>query len=203
MGELDFKDFLKHPKSYYLAAISIREETLAKHPNYKGGWSAKGVACLGVNDYAEAIKCFNIALEIDSRYTDALCYKGKTFIKLHYFEDAIRCYDRILQIEPASSEAWNNKGCCLARLERYEEAMSCLKKGIEIDPDCAGFYYNKACIESLRCKAHQSLGYLKQAIDLNKKYYPLAEVDPDLEFIWHHKEFKNLKRRNEHSTLPI
>ena len=72
-------------------------------------WNRKGLEYLNQNKCEEAIKCYDKALEIDSRYYKAWNNKGIALHKQGNIEESIKCYDKALQIAPEHKESLNNK----------------------------------------------------------------------------------------------
>jgi tetratricopeptide (TPR) repeat protein len=60
--------------------------------------------------FAEALKCFDKALEIDPKYMYAWVSKGLAFFNKEDYDQALVCYDKALEIDPNYTEAWNSKG---------------------------------------------------------------------------------------------
>jgi tetratricopeptide (TPR) repeat protein len=63
-------------------------------------WIAKGQVLDRSDRYAEAIECYDKALEIDPR-SGAWWWKGKTLYKLGRFQEALQCYDKSLETNPS------------------------------------------------------------------------------------------------------
>jgi formylglycine-generating enzyme required for sulfatase activity/DNA-directed RNA polymerase subunit RPC12/RpoP len=61
------------------------------------------------SNFEEAIKCYDKALEIDSRYYKAWNNKGIALHKQGKIEESIKCYDKALEIVPEHKESLHNK----------------------------------------------------------------------------------------------
>ena len=104
-------------------------------------WEGCSLAALERNE--EAIRCYDMALEIDSKQVDVWYDKGVISGMLGRHEEAIRCYDKILEINPEGVSAWSNKGLALDDLRRHEEAIRCYDKILEINPEGVSAWSNK------------------------------------------------------------
>lgn len=104
----------------------------------EGGWLAE------IQDWEEALACFDRALELNPRYVDAWNEKGVALAKSDRHEDALVCFDRALEINPRNEQVWSNKGEVLgADLGRWEEAMACCDRRLELNPFSADAWADK------------------------------------------------------------
>jgi len=63
-------------------------------------WYIKGNSCcFDKGDYAEGIKCFNKALELDPNYVDAWYGKGMALFDSGKYEECITSYEKALELE--------------------------------------------------------------------------------------------------------
>jgi tetratricopeptide (TPR) repeat protein len=82
--------------------------------------------------YREAIKYFDMALEINPRSDSAWSWKGKALNHLRRYAEAIVCFDKALAIRPVATEPRNGKAEALISLGRREEAIRCYDEGLEM-----------------------------------------------------------------------
>ena len=68
-------------------------------------WLKKGKYWLNKQEYEKAIECFDKALKIYSRLTEALIKKGIALLNLSKHNEALQCFNKALEIHPNSSEA--------------------------------------------------------------------------------------------------
>ncbi len=106
-------------------------------------YSAKGSPLSDKEEYDEAIKCYDKAIELDPKYSNAYNNKGWTLFKKEEYDEAIKCYDKAIELDPNCSGAYSNKGLALLKKEEYDEAIECCDKAIELDPNNSGAYSNK------------------------------------------------------------
>lgn len=166
--------------------ISKFEKALQINPNHEGAktylaksWIQKGSAynmcCFGKilnicgafcqcntqaeieKSYSNALLCYNKAIEVDPKSTEAWVRKGDLLGFYSKYSEAITCYDNAIRIDPKYKQAWNGKGKALEDLRRYTEAISCYDKAIEIDPKYAEAWSNK-------CDVLYKLGRYSEAI---------------------------------------
>lgn len=106
-------------------------------------WSNKGVSLNNLGKSAEAIACYDSALEINPRFAEAWMNKGVALGGLGKYQEAIACYDSAIEINPRYAMAWSNKGVALGRLGKYQEAIACHDRALEINPRNAEAWLNK------------------------------------------------------------
>lgn len=100
-------------------------------------WFDKGVALQEQKNYAEALACFQNAIDIKPDFIPAWVYKGICLEQLKQYEAAIACYNQAIQINPNVADLWYNKGTTYCTLKRYNDALSCFDRVLEIEPDNA------------------------------------------------------------------
>lgn len=149
---------------------------IAKKDLYK-----KGVNQMASEKLEEAIRSFDLALRIDSKYVDALIKKGYCHFHLDDYSQAITCYDKALTIDLNNAEAWNLKGLAYYRMKNHEKAMECAEKAIDVNPNDGMAWYNKACYLALMGRVEDSLDALKRAIEIDIAYAKKAVKDRDFE----------------------
>jgi tetratricopeptide (TPR) repeat protein len=100
---------------------------------YVHAWNNKGNALYELGKYNEAIKCYDKAIEIAPKNSDALMMKGMALNYLGVYDEAIECAEKFIEIEGDHAKALALKGEALGYKGRYKEAIECAKKAIEID----------------------------------------------------------------------
>ncbi|MGI0497515.1 tetratricopeptide repeat protein [Limnospira platensis CENA597] len=104
----------------------------------------QAVSYLNARNWAEAIKCCEEALKIDSDF--ALSYKTLGTIRQLQgdYVGAECCYHSALKIAPNFAEVHANLGSLYAQNQRWNEAINAYERAIEIRPDMGGVYRNLA-----------------------------------------------------------
>ena len=74
----------------------------------------------------EAIVCYDKAIELNPKSSDAYKYKGISMKKLGYEDKANECYDKALDINPNDAEANVKKAKIMILNEKLEEAVKYL-----------------------------------------------------------------------------
>ena len=100
-------------------------------------WFDKGVALQEKEKYAEALDCFQKAIDIKPDFSPAWVYKGISLEQLQRYGEAIASYNQAIQINPNVADLWYNKGATFCQLRQYDNALACIDKVLEIDPNHA------------------------------------------------------------------
>ena len=97
-------------------------------------WFHKGSELMNSEKYDEAIKAYDVAIEINPHDSKAWYYKGVALSELGMPDEALKAYDKVIKINPNNSDAWTNKGLTLTTSGKYDEAIKAYDKAIEINP---------------------------------------------------------------------
>jgi adenylate cyclase len=128
-------------------------------------------------DYELAIRMFEQAIAVDSKY--ALAYAGIADAYSHIYryseataanvEKANRASEQAVMLDPDSAEARASRGLALFISERYDEAESEFESATALNPNLfdAWYYYGLAC---------SSQGRVEKAAEL---YTKASEVNPE------------------------
>jgi tetratricopeptide (TPR) repeat protein len=84
---------------------------------------------------AEAISCYERALDLAPTSVDALYNLGNTYQDLGQPERAVAYFERALRLNPEAIELHNNLGTALQDLGRFDEAIGCYRKALALRPD--------------------------------------------------------------------
>jgi tetratricopeptide (TPR) repeat protein len=113
-------------------------------------WVIKGENYANRNNLKEAIKCFDIAFNLDHKNDFALGDKALMLDKLKKYDEALNIFSQALEINPNNPITWHNKGLTFARLNKLEDSIGCFNKALDLKQDYAKAWYNKGrCLEKL------------------------------------------------------
>lgn len=140
---------------------------------------SKGLDLVNIDNYEEALKYFDKALEINPKNSLAWHSKGVMLVKLGKNEEAIKCYDKALETDTKNADIWFNKGVALNKLKRYEEAIKSYDKAIEINDKYEDALVNKATI----------LGVIGKKEDCIKLCDKVLEINPKNDLAWYNRGY--------------
>ncbi|MDE1842017.1 MAG: tetratricopeptide repeat protein [Thaumarchaeota archaeon] len=116
----------------YTLALEYYDLILFKNPKNVTALINKGVTLQTLGKHAKAIKCYDLALEIDENL-DALVNKGSALHTLGKYHDAIDCYDNALKMQPKHALAMAYKGLSLGEIGLLKDAIKCFNAALKID----------------------------------------------------------------------
>jgi tetratricopeptide (TPR) repeat protein len=97
----------------------------------------KGQGLLNSDQAEKAVACFDEALLLDPRNSEALVKKGSALERLKRLEDAIDCYDKAIAANQTMTVAYLHKGAVCNQLERFGEALECYEQALRTQQKAA------------------------------------------------------------------
>lgn len=97
-------------------------------------WRGKGVVYSDLENYSEALRCFDKATKIDPLYGQAWRSKGILLLKMGKPEESIQALDKALRIDPNDVDSLTMKAQALSALGKNEEAADIFERAMKIDP---------------------------------------------------------------------
>lgn len=140
-------------------------------------WLNKGIAYNKLRNNIQALKCFEIAQDLDPDNSETHELKGKILFNLGKNDEALICFEKSIQLGLSNENTWYGKGMCLFNLKKYDEALTCLDKSIKINPKA-----------ELALSAKGELLKSQGKYDEAQKFYDRAiEITPTLPVPWYYK----------------
>ena len=161
---------------------SIPEEKILDQRDFqKYDLYKKGINSMSNEKFEDAVRSFELALRLDSKYVDAWIKKGYSHFHLGEYNSAITSYDKALEIDINNVEPWNLKGLAYYRLRNYDKAIASCEKAIDVNPNEAMVWYNYACYLVLSGRIDEGLEALKRSIEIDINYAKKSVRDRDFE----------------------
>jgi hypothetical protein len=132
-------------------AIQVTERNYTAYYN-------RGTALAKRGDYEQAIRDYDMVIEINPAYKEAYNNRGNAYAAIGSYRQAIQNYDKAIEINPNNTAAYNNRGNAFLLLGDNNQAIQNYDKAIEIDPNYAEAYNNRA-------HAYSNLGNNDRAIE--------------------------------------
>jgi len=138
-------------------------------------WFNRGVQQYELEDFAEAIACWDKAVELQPDYYQAWSNRGLALKNLGRWDEVLSSYDRALELEPTYDKAWYNRGIALSELGRYGEAIASFDRLLDLNPDDYKTWYSRG-------NTLQRGGQHSEAI---ASYDRALELKADLPEVWY------------------
>jgi tetratricopeptide (TPR) repeat protein len=122
---------------YFTEAIRLDPENTEIRTKFASSHCDYGIALVGQGNVDEAIRQFEIALDLAPQAASATAHYnlGVTYASLKKFDLAKIEYEKAILADPNSAEAHNNLGILLGQLGKTEEAITQFKAALRIKPD--------------------------------------------------------------------
>ncbi len=136
-------------------------------------WLNSGLQMSHLNKYAEALKCYNKAIEINPSYDVAWFNKGTILAKMQDVNGAIQCFNRAVEIFPKDADYFINLGMAYGTLRDYKNELIAYQKAMQLDcgDNLGTLYFNLAtCLRKLAMNK-DALTYYTKAIEINPYDY--------------------------------
>ena len=122
-----------------------------------------------MKSYHRAMICYNRAIELYPKYTQAIFNKGNVYYDLNQHREAIRYYNEVIKIEPCYIKAYINRGNEYVKLRQLNKALKEYTIAIELDDTYPEAYNNRGNVYM----------DMKQMENAYKDYRKASKLDPD------------------------
>lgn len=96
----------------------------------------RGLSYEAINDFASAMRDYNLALRMNDEYAEAYCSRGNLHRRFHRHEMAIADYELALRNDhPQPKYVFVWESLSLEALGKRREAMDALRRALSIDPE--------------------------------------------------------------------
>jgi len=112
-----------------LGRITEADETFIQA---KRKWNCEGVDLYNHEKYFEAIRAYDKALAVDSKFWCAWINKGIALSKIDRYKEAIGAFDQAIEINPRNPRPWKRKGMVLKKAGHKVEAKHAFDKAKEL-----------------------------------------------------------------------
>ncbi|MBI5196165.1 MAG: tetratricopeptide repeat protein [Nitrospirae bacterium] len=150
--------------------IVLWENVIKKSPNKARGYNELGIAYMNREIFDKATSKFQIAIELDPHFTDALHNLATVYSKINMFAVAIEMYNKVLNEKPDLFYIYNNLGVIYFKLGQFDKAFENYTKAITINPYFAEPYNNRGIIYAR----------IKKYINAIEDYTKAITLDPTL-----------------------
>jgi len=95
----------------------------------------RGISHINNSQYQEAIREFNQALAIDSKYVDAYCGMGIAYLNQKKYKEAIETLEKAVALDPDKAIAYYLLGMAYEETMNYGAAVSTWTKFLTLSPE--------------------------------------------------------------------
>lgn len=155
------------------SAMGETEKTLAE---FKAGLAlrpeAKAYCRLGniykqKKEYAEALRNYEKALELDPRHSETYDSRGTLRSETGDLNSALSDFNKAIEMDPFSASAYTNRGLIFANTGDPDRALADYEKAVKIAPLFAAAYSNRGLIFAGRGEFDRALSDYGRAIEID------------------------------------
>ncbi|HXD30628.1 MAG TPA: tetratricopeptide repeat protein [Pyrinomonadaceae bacterium] len=132
-------------------------------------YNNKGVSLKNLDRPAEALECYDRAIEITAEFAGAWANKGVALKILERYREAEDCYDRALKLTPDFGEVLTNKANLLQLLRKFDDAIGYYDRALKLNPLLEQAWSNKGETLRLSGKHQEAIGCYERALQLNQR----------------------------------
>lgn len=125
-------------------------------------------------NYAQAIKEFTKALELDPVYAKAYFERGNIYLEKEKFNEAISDYNEYLALRPEDVFGYERRAVAYVYAGKFQKAIEDFDKVLKQYPKEARFYHSRGNCYELLGKEQEAIDDYKKAAKLG---YPAAQGD--------------------------
>lgn len=93
----------------------------------------KGDEFYNASNYAEAIKYFTQAIELDKKNVKGYWYRADAYRQNQQYAEGALDYTKALEIEPENVKFFTRRGDCYYNINQYDKALKDYARGIELE----------------------------------------------------------------------
>lgn len=109
-------------------ALPFLQEAVLSDPSNSKAWYNCGLCLIQLGQWGDiAVKCFEKAIMLNPRDTEAWNSMGRVFDETENHLDALSCYQRATEIAPHNPKGWKNLGLLYEKLGNKKTAKQCFK----------------------------------------------------------------------------
>jgi tetratricopeptide (TPR) repeat protein len=148
------------------------------NPKHYDSYFGRGACYDALEKYTDALKDYDIALELDSDQSDLWHAKADILCSMDNLDEALECYRTALKISPENVECRFDYGITLYESDMLAEAIKVFKEVIVQSPEWSDGYYAIAKVYAVKNDMGRLIEYLREALELD----PGKREDFDSEF---------------------
>lgn len=136
---LDFVD--SHEKKEFLLAWV--EEFVREYPQNSVPYLLKGDSYIRLKKYADAVKEFDKAEELEPGFFLVYVAKGMLYAFQNNHDQAIKNFTEAIKLKPNLADVYNNRGIVYFSKDDYTSALDDFNQAIKINPEFTLAYLNR------------------------------------------------------------
>ena len=158
---------IERTKAYSTKAIEGYSKAIESGVHDKVIYKNRGIAYIGIEDYAKAIEDFTKVIELGLKDKDIYRNRGFAYASIEDYPKAIEDFTKVIEFDENNKDGYENRGVAYLRINDYTKAIEDFTKVIEFDENNTEAYYScgyaYACIGNYQ----KAIKDYTKAIDLD------------------------------------
>jgi Tfp pilus assembly protein PilF len=125
-----FLGFILHRENKPSESLEVYTKAAARKPPTGDDLKIVALDYVLLNDYADAIKWLEKAVQLDATNKDAWYYLGRAYYTKGLLEPARKAFETVLALDSRDAKTENNLGLILESQAKLDEAMAAYRKAI-------------------------------------------------------------------------
>lgn len=122
-------------RAFDLETIAFYESQLRTNPNDAQALTALGKILGPMGRLEEAIRHFQMAIQIEPRLAEAHYYLGLSLYTIREWQDSLQCFETVIALDENYPKAFTGVGLVSLRLNDQSAAEKAFRKALEKNPD--------------------------------------------------------------------
>ena len=157
-------------KGEYKEALTALNKLTESSPNEASLYILGGNCFTAMNNFTQAILCYEQAIKIKADYAEAYYSLAVCFEEINEIDKSILNYNAAIKIKADYAEAHNNLANIYVDISKPNEALPHFKEAIKIKPDYAEAHNNLGNLLKQQGKNEQAIVFYKKAIKLKPSF---------------------------------
>jgi len=156
--------------SLFMGPVGLLVKYVETYGTNTVAYSKRGAVYQQKDLYDEAIREYNEAIRLDSKYALAYVSRGNVYLMKNQYDDAIMDLSEAIRLDPKYALAYANRGNVYRVKNQYDDAIRDLTEAIRLDSKNASAYARRGDVYRLKDQYDDAIRDLTKAIKLDSKY---------------------------------
>ena len=133
---------IERTKAYSSKAIEGYSKAIESGVHDKVIYKNRGIAYIGIEDYAKAIEDLTKVIELGLKDKDIYRNRGFAYASINDYTKAIEDFTKVIEFDETNKDGYENRGVAYLRINDYTKAIEDFTKVIELDENNTEAYYS-------------------------------------------------------------
>lgn len=121
-------------------------------------------------NYQDALRHFNRALDLNPKSAWAFCDRGSTYVELQDYQSAIRDYTQAIKLKPSYAKAYQGRGNTYRIIGNPQKALSDLNLSVKLNPSFERAFFTRGVLKAETKDFRGAIADYSTALTLEPNY---------------------------------